>query len=532
MLENLTIQNSQEQSILNQNIELSSESKSTFEQILKKDLAALDHSETKDKIIQERDQLSKMVQRESDDIILNYLLQRQNAVLSKFEQFVDKSKKTFDEQQNNYLNLDCHVKGLIDTQINLLHRKERGNRVQNPHILDAGNEIRMKESFQDLNLSKQDMLDLYQIFIRSQLFQEFKEEIVKEIASVKDLHQDCILMSIASTHLANLQNQRQQYLAFRGGDKKINFLDPTNFKIYKSLTLESFNSRLNMRWFIQIENYILIQTHSKFSEILIYKDLKYQESEKILNENKEPILFLKPLYFNQNGKHYLAMASELGTVYLYQFSTSFGKLTLKDQQVPLNMVIKRNNETRMMNPIVLCIKDLPLNNSIAIGYLDDGVILLDIDFLGPKLLYRAQFLKQLSVKDVVELDATQILTLSYKPARYQTIDVVKKIVTDLGDGQHSHGLSLNLFPGFNIQKYPYVLAKESNGLFILNPIFNVYNQIFDLKTQNVEESYQNDETVIFDDSKSNTFYMVKNNFYVTKYEINPALLETLKECTE
>lgn len=68
---------------------------------------------------------------------------------------------------------------------------------------------------------------------------------------------------------------------------------------------------------------------------------------------------------------------------------------------------------RAMEPQAICIKDLPLNNSIAIGYLYDGVIIIDINFRLQKLKFRAHFLETLSVKDVVELDDTQILTLSF-----------------------------------------------------------------------------------------------------------------------
>jgi len=45
---------------------------------------------------------------------------------------------------------------------------------------------------------------------------------------------------------------------------------------------------------------------------------------------------------------------------------------------------------------------------------------------------------------------------------------------------------LTPLPGFDIAKFPYVLAKESNGYYIVNPVFNIYNKIFNLNPLKVE----------------------------------------------
>ena len=64
------------------------------------------------------EEVAKDIQNITDNIILNYLLARQNILLEKFNALSEGSKRSFDHFGDSIQSLESNVKGLIETQIN------------------------------------------------------------------------------------------------------------------------------------------------------------------------------------------------------------------------------------------------------------------------------------------------------------------------------------------------------------------------------------------------------------------------------
>lgn len=103
-----------------------------------------------------------MIQRESENVILNYLFKRQNLVMQKFEEFIEKSMSTFNNQQQTMYTLDMHVKGLIESQQSqMLRRQARDNR-RNPHTFNENEPSNMRIGYDEEDIkSKAELLQIY-----------------------------------------------------------------------------------------------------------------------------------------------------------------------------------------------------------------------------------------------------------------------------------------------------------------------------------------------------------------------------------
>eukprot|EP00347_Sterkiella_histriomuscorum_P008764 403343844 len=490
-----------------------------------------------DQISNQRDEISKVLQSEADNIILNYLFKRQNLVLAKFEDYMHKSGSAYQDQQQNYENLSLHVKGLIDTQQQIIQRKTKELRI-NPHQFDPNVSVQMEEGFDiGKQYTKSELLEVYQMFEEQQLLLRMKEPIIKEICSVKDKHQESTIISLGEVTLPNIQGQIQQYIVMRGGDDRVLIVEPNTFKIYKTLELHSYSKRSNIRWIVQIDNHILVQCHSKFGDILVYEDFRYVKITSLLSQTKYHESALKPLYFKVRGRHFLIFASLRGELYFVNYDKREMQLEVLNSIRPLELIQGSQNQSSLpffdsqsQDPqsAVLCLKELQQNQSVVVGYMNKGLQIIDMDFERFRLSLRSSILNNFSVKDVVEIDINRLLVLTYSPPTYFKVDLELKSVKPLGDGSGKCGLSLTKLPLYNVQKYPFVLCKENDALYIFNPADNHFNKIIDFKAQYQADNINLEDNVIFDRTKPNVFYTDKNSFYLTKYEINPLVTEALR----
>jgi hypothetical protein len=106
------------------------------------------------------------------------------------------------------------------------------------------------------------------------------------------------------------------------------------------------------------------------------------------------------------------------------------------------------------------------------------VSLLDISLTKSRITLYASFLEDKNVKDVLEIDKNLILVVTLFSPEYFVIDLQMKKVYDLGSGIGKLGLALTLMPGYDPVTYPYVLCKEHDSFAILDPINNIYSQLY------------------------------------------------------
>lgn len=72
------------------------------------------------------------------------------------------------------------------------------------------------------------------------------------------------------------------------------------------------------------------------------------------------------------------------------------------------------------------------------------------------------------------------------------------------------------------------MCRETDGIYILNPILNCISKILIRDEKNIIDKYMNEDTLIFDKINPCLFYTEKNSFYLAKCEINPNVFEALK----
>ncbi len=79
---------------------------------------------------------------------------------------------------------------------------------------------------------------------------------------------------------------------------------------------------------------------------------------------------------------------------------------------------------------------MPERQAIAVGYLDKGLKIVDLDLLLPKFKsVSASFLPHRSVKDVMELGfRSRILAVTYTNPQYFVIDLEFNQTNELGNG--------------------------------------------------------------------------------------------------
>lgn len=163
------------------------------------------------------------------------------------------------------------------------------------------------------------------------------------------------------------------------------------------------------------------------------------------------------------------------------------------------------------------------------GYKNQGLQVLFLDFKKNRLALKSSILNGSSVKDIVELNQDLILALTHKDPIYYRISMVEKNMKALGDGKGKVGLSLALFPGFDSKTYPYLLSKESDGIYLLNPIANTYERLHLFSNQDSSSDCINhEESIFFDKKQANAFYTIKNGYFLTRFEINPLIMEAMR----
>ena len=72
------------------------------------------------------------------------------------------------------------------------------------------------------------------------------------------------------------------------------------------------------------------------------------------------------------------------------------------------------------------------------------------------------------------------------------------------------------------------MCRETDGIYILNPILNCISKILIRDEKNMIDKYMNEDTLIFDKSNPCLFYTEKTSFYLAKSAINPNVYEALK----
>jgi hypothetical protein len=138
-----------------------------------------------------------------------------------------------------------------------------------------------------------------------------------------------------------------------------------------------------------------------------------------------------------------------------------------------------------------------------------------------------------SVKDILEIDKNLLLALTLSPPEYFVIDLELKKVYELGPGVGKLGLAMSLMPGYDPVTYPYVLCKEHDSFAILDPINNIYSQIYQRVHQFSGQTsslgyHQKEESLTFDKTHQNSFVTDRDSFIIARYEIHPHILEALK----
>lgn len=108
------------------------------------------------------------------------------------------------------------------------------------------------------------------------------------------------------------------------------------------------------------------------------------------------------------------------------------------------------------------------------------------------------FLEDKNVKDVIEIDKNLVLVVTFKRPEYFVVDLQLKKIFELGNGSSKFGLSLTLLPGYDPVACPYILCKESEGFAILDPLNNLYSEIFKFPQSQgrADPDPSKDETII------------------------------------
>jgi hypothetical protein len=72
------------------------------------------------------------------------------------------------------------------------------------------------------------------------------------------------------------------------------------------------------------------------------------------------------------------------------------------------------------------------------------------------------------VTDIVEVSPGILVAASYSDCSYYTIDIEKKEEKFLCKGFSPYAMCLTLFPEFDYESFPFILAKEDDFISILN----------------------------------------------------------------
>ena len=91
-------------------------------------------------------------------------------------------------------------------------------------------------------------------------------------------------------------------------------------------------------------------------------------------------------------------------------------------------------------------------------------------------------------------------------------------------GFSPYALGLTKFPYFNMQEFPYVLAKEDDYMSIINVRTGFVLRLCYIPTHN--QNYLNQRVVFMNDR---TFITDEGSYYMSKYKISDILINNLKE---
>ena len=290
--------------------------------------------------------------------------------------------------------------------------------------------------------------------------------------------------------------------------------------------------KYNIRWVLQIGSQYILQVHGSYADILVFEN--NQLKKKFVNDQNS----VKPHHFEFDGEHYLIFGFEKGTVKMIHYFPKTFEFEVIDEFKPLEFSANQRNQSNQSlneslteSDTILCLKFLPDREAIAVGFMNKGLHIIDIElgkqkFLKPSYVY----LGKKSIKDVLDMGHEQIiLVVTYQNPDYYVINLQYNLVTLLGEGFSDLAYSITPFPSFDYERFPYVICKESECICILDPTpSNKMARIFLTPTKSSADKLFNEDTVVFDVNNPRIFYTSKNSLYLAKYEINPALYEALR----
>ncbi len=121
------------------------------------------------------------------------------------------------------------------------------------------------------------------------------------------------------------------------------------------------------------------------------------------------------------------------------------------------------------------------------------------------------------------------MIVTFNRPEYFVIDLQLKKIFELGNGSSRFGLSLTLMPGYDPVTSPYILCKESECYAILDPLNNIYTELYRIPQYSgkVDPDPTKDETIVMFAKNPNVIYSEKEAFYLARYEIHPHIVEAL-----
>lgn len=112
---------------------------------------------------------------------------------------------------------------------------------------------------------------------------------------------------------------------------------------------------------------------------------------------------------------------------------------------------------------------LKADNKYAVGTWGNGLHIVDINLTTYEFSKdESIYLQSKYISDVIELEDNLLLCSSYSDCSYFIVDLNTQSEKFVIKGFSPYALGLLKFPYFNMQEFPYVLAKEDDYVVILN----------------------------------------------------------------
>ena len=128
------------------------------------------------------------------------------------------------------------------------------------------------------------------------------------------------------------------------------------------------------------------------------------------------------------------------------------------------------------------------------------------------------------VTDIIEVDENILVVASYSDCSYYKINLTTKEETLLAKGFSPYAMGMCMFPDFDYEKFPLLLAKEDDWITAINVRSGYIYRLTSCSTHN--QNYLN-QRIFF--QNSNTFVTDEGSYSLTRFEIDEIFMKNLED---